>query len=66
MNSIVEKLNNLEYLTDRQYNWLMENDVNFVQSNFTYVGYPQYRDYLNLQVYSEHEHDTQQYEMEIG
>ena len=66
MKTIVEKLNNLEYLTDRQYNWLMANDVNFVQSNFTYVGYPQYGDYLNLQVYSEHGHDKRQYEMEIG
>ena len=66
MKTIVEKLNNLEYLTDRQYNWLMENDNNFVQSNFTYVGFSQYGDYLNLQVYSEHGHDKRQYEMEIG
>ena len=66
MNPIVKKLNDLTYLTDRQYNWLMENDVNFVESNFTYVGYSQYGDYLNLQVYSEHDHGKHQYEMEIG
>ena len=66
MNPIVKKLNDLTYLTDRQYNWLMENDVNFVESNFTYVGYSQYGDYLNLQVYSEHDHEKRQYEMEIG
>ena len=66
MNPIVKKLNDLTYLTDRQYNWLMENDVNFVESNFTYVGYSQYGDYLNLQVYSEHTHEKRQYEMEIG
>ena len=66
MNPIVKKLNDLTYLTDRQYNWLMENDVNFVESNFTYVRYSQYGDYLNLQVYSEHDHDKRQYEMEIG
>ena len=66
MNPIVKKLNGLTYLTDRQYNWLMENDVNFVESNFTYVGYSQYGDYLNLQVYSEHDHEKRQYEMEIG
>ena len=66
MNPIVKKLNDLTYLTDRQYNWLMENDVNFVESNFTYVGYSQYGDYLNLQVYSEHDHAKRQYEMEIG
>ena len=66
MNPIVKKLNDLTYLTDRQYNWLMENDVNFVESNFTYLGYSQYGDYLNLQVYSEHDHEKRQYEMEIG
>jgi hypothetical protein len=66
MKDIVKKLNDLTYLTDRQYNWLMENDVNFVESNFTYVGYSQYGDYLNLQVYSEHGHEKRQYEMEIG
>jgi hypothetical protein len=66
MKDIVKKLNGLTYLTDRQYNWLMENDVNFVESNFTYVGYSQYGDYLNLQVYSEHDHEKRQYEMEIG
>ena len=66
MNPIVKKLNDLTYLTDRQYNWLMENDVNFVESNFTYVGYSQYGDYLNFQVYSEHDHEKRQYEMEIG
>ena len=67
MKTIVEKLNNLEYLTDRQYNWLMENDVNFVESNFSYIErWSKRGDWLNLQVYSEHEHDTQQYEKEIG
>ena len=66
MNQIVEKLNNLEYLTDKQYTWLKETDVNFIQSNFIYVGFPQYGDYLNLQVYSEHDHEKRQYEMEIG
>ena len=66
MKDIVKKLNDLTYLTDRQYNWLMENDVNFVESNFTYVGYSQYGDYLNFQVYSEHDHEKRQYEMEIG
>ena len=66
MNPIVKKLNDLTYLTDRQYNWLMQNDVNFVESNFTYVRYSQYGDYLNLQVYSEHDHEKRQYEMEIG
>lgn len=63
MKDIVKKLNDLTYLTDRQYNWLMENDVNFVESDFTYVGYSQYGDYLNLQVYSEHDYEKRQYEM---
>ena len=63
MKDIVKKLNDLTYLTDSQYNWLMENDVNFVESNFTYLGYSQYGDYLNLQVYSEHDCEKRQYEM---
>jgi hypothetical protein len=66
MNSIVEKLNKLEYLTKKQFSWLKENDVNFVENAFTYVGYSQYGDYLNLQVYSEYDHDKRQYEMETG
>ena len=66
MNPIVKKLNDLTYLTNRQYAWLKENDSNFDLTDFTYVGYSQYGDYLNLQVYSEHDHEKRQYEMEIG
>ena len=67
MKTIVEKLNNLEYITNRQYAWLEENDVNFDLINFSYIGkWSKRGDWLNLQVYSEHEHEKRQYEMEIG
>jgi hypothetical protein len=67
MKTIVEKLNSLEYITNRQYAWLEENDVNFDLTNFSYIGkWSKRGDWLNLQVYSECEHDRQQYEMEIG
>jgi len=67
MNPIVKKLNDLEYLTKKQYSWLEENDTNFDSSDFSYIGnYSKYGDYLNLRVYSEHDNEKRQYEMEIG
>lgn len=67
MEPIVEKLNNLEYITNRQYAWLEENDTNFDLTNFSYIGeWSKNGDWLNLQVYSEHDHEKRQYEMEIG
>ena len=67
MNPIVKKLNDLEYLTKKQYSWLEENDTNFDSFDFSYIGnYSKYGDYLNLRVYSEHDNEKRQYEMEIG
>ena len=37
------------------------------KGNFFYIGdYSKYGDYLNLNVYSEHDHEKRQYEMEVG
>ena len=62
---IVKKLNNLEYLTKKQHSWLQENDSKFDKNDFHYIGDLD-GDYLNLQVYSEHEHHDFQYRMECG
>lgn len=67
MNPIVKKLNDLTYLTKKQYSWLEENDSNFDSTDFTYIGsWSKLGQWLNLQVYSEHDHEKRQYEMEIG
>ena len=68
MNPIVKKLNDLEYLTKKQYSWLEENDTNFDSFDFSYIGgySSDDKDYLNLRIYSEHDHEKRQYEMEIG
>jgi hypothetical protein len=65
--NLVKKINDLEYLTKKQYSWLASNDSNFDSLNFSYIGdFSKYGDYLNLQVYSEHEHHDFQYRMECG
>lgn len=67
MNPIVKKLNDLTYLTKKQYSWLEENDSNFDSTDFTYIGdWSKLGQWLNLQVYSEHDYEKRQYEMEIG
>ena len=64
---LVKKLNDLTYLTKKQYSWLVSNDSNFDSLDFSYIGdFSKYGDYLNLQVYSEHEHHDFQYRMECG
>ena len=63
---LVKKLNDLEYLSKKQYSWLSENDSNFDKLDFSYLGSYSENDYLNLQVYSEHEHHDFQYRMECG
>jgi hypothetical protein len=64
---LVKKINDLEYLTKKQYSWLASNDSNFDSLDFSYIGdFSKYGDYLNLQVYSEHEHHDFQYRMECG
>lgn len=63
-NSFEELVNTKEYVTKEEWNFIIEYDGS-ERNNFTYVN-SQYGDYLNLNVYSEHNHEKRQYEGEIG
>ena len=56
-------MNTQKYLTKEEYDFCVAYDKD-AKINLTYIGYPQYGDYLNLNVYSEHSHDKRQYELE--
>ena len=56
-------MNTQEYLTKEEYDFCVAYDKD-AKTSLTYVGYSQYGDYLNLNVYSEHSHDKRQYELE--
>ena len=59
-------VNTKEYVTKDEYSFIVAYDKT-EKTNFSYIGdYSQYGDYLNLNVYSEHDHEKRQYEMEIG
>ena len=57
-------VNTKEYVTKDEYNFIIAYDAT-EKTNFFYVG-DKYGDYLNLNVYSEHDHEKRQYEMEVG
>ena len=53
-------------VTKDEYEFIINYDKT-EKGNFFYIGdYSKYGDYLNLNVYSEHDHEKRQYEMEIG
>jgi hypothetical protein len=54
-----------EYLTKDEYNFCVEYDKDS-KKHLIYVGYGDGMTYLNLNVYSEHDHEKRGYEMEIG
>lgn len=59
-------VNTKEYITKDEYEFIIAYDET-EKNNFSYVGfYSKVGDYLNLNVYSEHDHEKRQYEMEIG
>jgi hypothetical protein len=59
-------VNTKEYVTKEEYEFIINYDKT-EKGNFFYIGdYSKYGDYLNLNVYSEHDHEKRQYEMEIG
>ena len=59
-------INTKEYVTKEEYEFIIAYDKT-EKGNFFYIGdYSKYGDYLNLNVYSEHDHEKRQYEMEIG
>ena len=53
-------VNTKEYVTKEEYEFIIDYDKT-EKGNFFYIG-----DYLNLNVYSEHDHEKRQYEMEVG
>ena len=57
-------VNTKEYVTKDEYNFIINYDKT-EESNFTYVD-SYLGDYLNFNVYSEHDHEKRGYEMEIG
>ena len=55
-----------EYLSEDEYKFVVEYDPT-QKNNFHYIGsYSAYGDYLNLNIYSEHDHEKRQFEMEVG
>lgn len=57
-------VNTKEILTSEEFNFVVAYDST-ERVNFFYIGdYSQRGDYLNLNVYSEHDHEKRQYETE--
>ena len=57
-------VNTKEYVTKDEYNFIVAYDKT-EKNNFSYVN-SYLGDYLNFNVYSEHDHEKRQYEMEVG
>ena len=57
-------VNTKEYVTKDEYNFIVAYDKT-EKNNFSYVN-SYLGDYLNFNVYSEHDHEKRGYEMEIG
>lgn len=57
-------VNTKKVVTEDEYKFIVAYDPT-EKNNFTYVGSSE-GDYLNLNVYSEHDHQKRQYEMELG
>ena len=57
-------VNTKEYVTKDEFNFIIKYDKT-EKNNFSYVD-NYLGDYLNLNVYSEHDHEKRGYEMEIG
>ena len=59
-------VNTKKVVTEDEYKFIVAYDPT-ERTNFSYIGdYNQHDDYLNLNVYSEHDHEKRQYEIEIG
>ena len=58
-------VNTKEYVTKDEYEFIIAYDPT-EKNNFSYVGYSKMGDYLNLNVYSEYDHDKRQLKMERG
>ena len=61
-----EIMNTKEYLTKEEYDFCFAYDKD-IREDMSYIGdYSKFGNYLNLRVYSEHDHEKRQYEMEVG
>lgn len=57
-------MNTKLYLTKEEYDFCFAYDKD-IREDTSYIG-DSNGDYLNLRLYSEHDHEKRQYEMEIG
>jgi hypothetical protein len=59
-------MNTKEYLTKEEYDFCFAYDKD-IREDTSYIGdFSKLGDYLNLRLYSEHEHHDSQYRMECG
>jgi len=60
-NKFVVIVNTKEYITKEEYDFCIAYDKDS-KSHFTYIGdYSSYGEYLNLNVYSEHDHEKREW-----
>jgi hypothetical protein len=60
-------MNNQTYLTQEEYDFCFNINPSEVRTSTSYIGdYSKSGAYLNFNVYSEHDHEKRQFEMEIG
>ena len=59
-----EIMNTKEYLTKEEYDFCFSYDKD-IREDMSYIG-DSNGDYLNLRLYSEHDHEKRGHEMEIG
>ena len=60
-----EIMNTKEYLTKEEYDFCFSYDKG-IRENTTFVGLSEGNTYLNLNVYSEHDHEKREYEFEAN
>lgn len=63
-NRFEEIMNTKTYLTKEEYDFCFSYDKD-IREDMSYIG-DSNGDYLNLRLYSEHDHEKRGYEMEIG
>ena len=60
-------MNTQTYLTQEEYDFCFNINPSEVRTSTSYIGdYSQYGAYLNFNVYSEHDHEKRQFEIETG
>ena len=65
-NRFEEIMNTKEILTKEEYDFCFAYDKD-IREDTSYIGdFSKLGDYLNLRLYSEHDHDKRQYEMEVN